>query len=466
MKKLLLVSIITFWFSASSIAQDISGTWYGVIKLGGTQMRGVFHITKTENGYTSTLDSPDQGAKGIPVAKTTFEDATLKIEITTPKLEYLGEWKEGKIFGKLYQGGQAFPFDLSREEVKTEAVKRPQEPVKPYPYYSEEVTFENMGAKITLAGTLTLPKKEGVFPVVVLISGSGPQNRDEELLRHKPFLVLSDYLTRQGIAVLRFDDRGVSASKGNFRTATSADFATDVESAVAYLKTRKEISQIGLIGHSEGGLIAPMVAANSKDINFIVLLAGPGIDGTKILLMQQELIARADGTPENKIQESKKINTGAFDLILKSENDEKLKENLTNLLLKAVKEHPDVTKPKEMKDEDFVAMQVKQITSPWMYYFMKYNPKNALERVKCPVLAINGAKDLQVPPKENLEAIEKFVKNGGNNDVTIKMYEGLNHLFQEAKTGSPTEYGTIEQTFSPVVMEDVAKWIQSKEKRK
>ena len=466
MKKLLLVSIITFWFSASSIAQDISGTWYGVIKLGGTQMRGVFHITKTENGYTSTLDSPDQGAKGIPVAKTTFEDATLKIEITTPKLEYLGEWKEGKIFGKLYQGGQAFPFDLSREEVKTEAVKRPQEPVKPYPYYSEEVTFENMGAKITLAGTLTLPKKEGVFPVVVLISGSGPQNRDEELLRHKPFLVLSDYLTRQGIAVLRFDDRGVGASKGNFRTATSADFATDVESAVAYLKTRKEISQIGLIGHSEGGLIAPMVAANSKDINFIVLLAGPGIDGTKILLMQQELIARADGTPENKIQESKKINTGAFDLILKSENDEKLKENLTNLLLKAVKEHPDVTKPKEMKDEDFVAMQVKQITSPWMYYFMKYNPKNALERVKCPVLAINGAKDLQVPPKENLEAIEKFVKNGGNNDVTIKMYEGLNHLFQEAKTGSPTEYGTIEQTFSPVVMEDVAKWIQSKEKRK
>lgn len=466
MKKLLLVSIITFWFSASSIAQDISGTWYGVIKLGGTQMRGVFHITKTDNGYTSTLDSPDQGAKGIPVAKTTFEDATLKIEITTPKLEYLGEWKEGKIFGKLYQGGQAFPFDLSREEVKTEAVKRPQEPVKPYPYYSEEVTFENMGAKITLAGTLTLPKKEGVFPVVVLISGSGPQNRDEELLRHKPFLVLSDYLTRQGIAVLRFDDRGVGASKGNFRTATSADFATDVESAVAYLKTRKEISQIGLIGHSEGGLIAPMVAANSKDINFIVLLAGPGIDGTKILLMQQELIARADGTPENKIQESKKINTGAFDLILKSENDEKLKENLTNLLLKVVKEHPDVTKPKEMKDEDFVAMQVKQITSPWMYYFMKYNPKNALERVKCPVLAISGAKDLQVPPKENLEAIEKFVKNGGNNDVTIKMYEGLNHLFQEAKTGSPTEYGTIEQTLSPVVMEDVAKWIQSKEKRK
>ena len=180
----------------------------------------------------------------------------------------------------------------------------------------------------------------------------------------------------------------------------------------------------------------------------------------------EPLIARADGTPENKIQESKKINTGAFDLILKSENDEKLKENLTNLLLKAVKEHPDVTKPKEMKDEDFVAMQVKQITSPWMYYFMKYNPKNALERVKCPVLAINGAKDLQVPPKENLEAIEKFVKNGGNNDVTIKMYEGLNHLFQEAKTGSPTEYGTIEQTFSPVVMEDVAKWIQSKEKRK
>jgi uncharacterized protein len=462
MKKLFLSSLVTLCISMGSVAQDISGTWYGVIKLGGTQLRGIFHITKTENGYISTLDSPDQGAKGIPVAKTTFENATLKMEVATPKLEYVGEWKEGKIFGKLYQGGQAFPFDLSKEEIKVEAVKRPQEPVKPYLYYSEEVNFENAGAKITLAGTLTLPKQEGVFPAVILISGSGPQNRDEELLKHKPFLVLSDYLTRQGIAVLRYDDRGVGASKGNFRTATSADFATDVESAVAYLKTRKEVSQIGLIGHSEGGLIAPMVAANSKDINFIVLLAGPGIDGTKILLMQQELISRADGMPESEIQESKKVNSDAFDLILKSENDEKLKENLTNLLLKAIKEHPDVTKPKDMKDEDFVAMQVKQVTSPWMYYFLRYDPKNSLERVKCPVLAINGAKDLQVPPKENLEAIEKFVKKGGNKDVTTKMYEELNHLFQETKTGSPSEYGAIEQTLSPVVMEDVAKWIQSK----
>jgi hypothetical protein len=256
-------------------AQDITGQWNGVLQVQGMQLRVVFNVSKTDNGYSSTMDSPDQGAKGIPVTNTSFENAKVRFEVANARIEYLGELKENKIVGTFKQGGQA--------------QKRPQEPTKPYPYYSEDVTFQNTKAGIALSGTLTLPKKEGVFPVAILISGSGPQNRDEELLGHKPFLVISHYLTRNGIGVLRYDDRGVAQSTGDFKTATSADFATDVESAMAYLKTRKEIHKrkIGLIGHSEGGIIAPMVASKNKDVSFMVLLAGTGIRGDKLLLLQQ-----------------------------------------------------------------------------------------------------------------------------------------------------------------------------------
>jgi hypothetical protein len=341
--------------------------------------------------------------------------------------------------------------------------KRPQEPVKPYPYHTEDITFQNAKTNISLAGTLTLPKKDGVFPVVVLITGSGPQNRDEELLGHKSFLVISDYLTKNGIAVLRYDDRGVGESKGNFETATSADFATDVESAVAYLKTRKEINKkkIGLMGHSEGGLIAPMVAAKSSDVNFIVLLAGTGIQGDKLLLLQQELIARASGISEAKIAETASINSKLFELVNKSTDNQKLKTDLTNLIYENAKDIKANEIPNGMSKEDYISMQVNSILSPWMEYFIKYNPAPALEKVKCAVLAVNGEKDLQVPPKENLSAIENALKKGGNTHVTIREFPNLNHLFQECKSGSPNEYAVIEQTFSPIVLDEITKWIQN-----
>ena len=352
-------------------------------------------------------------------------------------------------------------MNLTKEQIAKEVVKRPQEPTKPYPYYSEEVTFTNSQANITLAGTLTLPKKEGIFPAVILITGSGPQNRDEEIMGHKPFLVLSDYLTRQGIAVLRYDDRGVAQSKGDFKTGTTVDFATDAESAVAYLKGRKEIIQnkIGLVGHSEGGIIAPMVASRNKGVNFIVLLAGTGMRGDKILLLQQELIGRAAGKPETEITKTREANTRAFELVLKSKTTEALTTDLTGLLTEILKDNPDSGKPSGMSNADYIALQVKQITAPWMQYFIKYDPVGALEKVKCPVLAIDGEKDLQVPGKENLLAIEKAVKKGGNQQVTTKLFPNMNHLFQECKTGSPAEYSQIEQTFSPIAMEVVAKWI-------
>ena len=443
------------------LGQNITGQWNGILKVQGTQLRVVFNINKAESGYTSTMDSPDQGAKGIPVTSTNFENSTLKLTVSNLGVEYQGTLEsDNVIVGNFKQAGMSFPLNLSKGTIETEKLVRPQEPKKPYPYYDEEVTFENAKAGIKLAGTLTLPKKEGLFPVVILISGSGPQNRNEELMGHKPFLVLSDFLTRNGIAVLRFDDRGTAASTGDFKTATSADFASDVEAGVAYLQTRKEIDKkkIGLMGHSEGGIIAPMVASNSKDISFIVLLAGTGIPGDRLLLLQEELIFKASGMSDNKLQIIKRINSLVFELVKKSNSVDQLTADLTKLLNQEVRNYPD--RPGNISEDDFVKAQVNEVVNPWMVNFIKFDPAIALTKVKCPVLAINGEKDLQVPPKENLEAIKSALSKGGNTKVTIIELPGLNHLFQECKTGLPAEYSTIEQTFSPTALDEILKWIQ------
>ncbi|HEX7584902.1 MAG TPA: alpha/beta fold hydrolase [Prolixibacteraceae bacterium] len=463
MKIQLIVFTIGILIANMLFGQNITGQWNGILKVQGTQLRIVFNINKTETGLSSTMDSPDQGAKGIPVTSTSFENPTLKLAVSNLGVEYQGTLdKDNVIVGNFKQGGMSFPLNLSREMVEKEKPVRPQEPTKPYSYYEEEVNFANAKAGITLAGTLTLPKKEGIFPAVILITGSGPQNRDEELMGHKPFLVLSDYLTKNGIAVLRFDDRGTAASTGDFKTATSLDFASDVEAGVAFLKTRKEINKkkIGLIGHSEGGIIAPMVASSSKGIAFIVLLAGTGIPGDQLLLLQQELIGKVRHISDTDLNTAKTINKGAFEIVIKSTSTEQLKTELTNYIKQALKDNPDAEKPKGMDQDEYIKMQVDQITNPWMRYFIKYNPAEALEKVKCPVLALNGEKDLQVPPKENLEAIKNALAKGGNKKFTAIELPGLNHLFQECKTGSPAEYATIEQTFSPTALTEILKWIQ------
>ncbi|MDW5290213.1 alpha/beta hydrolase family protein [Formosa sp. PL04] len=456
---ILLIAIFT---SLLLTAQDITGQWNGVLQVQGTQLRLVFNVTKTDVGYSSTMDSPDQGAKDIPVTHTTFNNSNITFEITNAQIKYEGTLNEDEFVGTFKQGGQEFPMNLSRQVIEKDIVKRPQEPTKPYPYYSEDVTFKNLEANISLAGTLTLPKKEGVFPVVILITGSGPQNRDEELLGHKPFLVISDYLTKNGIAVLRYDDRGVGQSSGDFKSATSADFATDVESAIAYLKTRKDINKtkIGLIGHSEGGLIAPMVASKSKDVSFIVLLAGTGIQGDQLLLLQQERIARVNGASEADIKKAIEANAKLFETVVTSTNNEALQIKLTNQLNALLETDADAKILNGMQKDEFVSMQVDEISSPWMVYFIKFNPALTLENVKCPVLAVNGEKDLQVPPQENLTAIQNALTKGGNTNVTTKAFENLNHLFQESNTGSPAEYATIEETFSPKVLVYITDWIK------
>jgi pimeloyl-ACP methyl ester carboxylesterase len=342
------------------------------------------------------------------------------------------------------------------------SIDRPQEPSKPYPYYTEEITFKNNQAQVTLAGTLTLPSTAGNYAAVILISGSGAQNRDEETSGHKPFLIIADHLTKHGIAVLRYDDRGVGKSTGNFKSATTVDFASDVASAVEFLKKRKEIhrDKIGLIGHSEGGMIAPMVASNSKDVSFIVLLAGPGIEIRKLLLMQQQLIAKADGVSESDINKYiLPIHKEAYRIISESSDSRILKAEIVKLIEQFYEDTPSNLLPSDMSKEEVLSTQSDKWSSEWFRNFLNYDPVPILERVTCPVLALNGEKDLQVTPKENLSAISEALKRGGNSSVTVKELPNLNHLFQDCETGSPAEYPVIDQTFSPVALKEITDWI-------
>lgn len=343
---------------------------------------------------------------------------------------------------------------------ETKPPNRPQNPTAPYPYYTEEVSFKNTADSVTLAGTLSLPTGTGNYPVVVLITGSGPQNRNEELFNHKPFLVLADYLTRRGIGVLRYDDRGVGQSTGNFKTATSASFAGDAAAAVAYLKTRKQVNkrQIGLIGHSEGGMIAPMLAAGNKDIAFIVLMAGPGEPITELMDQQNRRSAELQGVPEETIVKNAQLLQGLYNIIKQNHTDS-LNAQLTTYLTKGIATFPAEMRPPAEAMPQFIAGQLKSLTTPWFKYFIGYNPAPNLAKVKCPVLAINGMLDVQVLFKPNLAGIKQALIQGKNKHYKIVEYEGMNHLFQEAKTGDVTEYKTIEQTISPKVLNDMAVWI-------
>lgn len=355
------------------------------------------------------------------------------------------------------------PLNFGKEGAKSAQIKHSQEPVPPFPYYSEKVKFVNKIDGDTLAGTLTLPKKEGNFPVVVLITGSGAQNRDEELLGHRPFLVIADFLTRNGVGVLRYDDRGTAESTGNFKTATSFDFSNDAEAAVQYLMTRKEVNKkkIGLIGHSEGGIIAPMVAARNKNVAFLVLLAGPGVRGNELLLMQAEAIGKASGLNEEQLKTAKETNQKIYNLVINSTNTDQLKSDLRLLLQTELDKNMQGSKSltQEQKDAQINRI-IDEVTSPWLQYFVKYDPSIVLKKTKIPLLALNGSKDLQVPAEPNLNAIKAALQQAGNIHFKTVELEGLNHLFQECKTGLFTEYAQIDQTFSPKALDEILNWIK------
>ncbi len=441
----------------------IEGNWLGAIETSGIKLRLVLKVTKSSNGsFAAKLDSIDQGANDLEVDTFSQQDRIVRFDAKKYGISYEGtlNGKGEEISGTFKQGPASLPLIFKRS---TSAVKvnRPQDPQKPYLYDEEEVAYENKKDQVKLAGTLTLPRTAEKHPAVILITGSGAQDRNETILGHRPFLVLADYLTKRGIAVLRVDDRGVGGSSMGLPTATSENFAVDVLAGIEYLKTRKEINprQIGLIGHSEGGIIAPMVAVRSKDVAFIVLMAGTGQTGEDVLYTQSALIQKAGGASTEVTSQNTVALKNIF-AVMKAEPDNKRAEQqIRERLEKQMSELNEEQRKIFASIKATAESQIQMSLSPWFRYFITYNPRLTLEKVKIPVLAINGENDLQVSSKENLKIIAAALKKSGNKDYTIKSFPKLNHLFQTSETGSPGEYGTIEETIAPQVLETIADWI-------
>lgn len=460
MKKKLFI-ILMYPLILQAQIPDISGSWSGQLEFLGTRLSIIFNIFYQNGHLWSTLDSPDQGAFGIRMDSTWFNGKALKITSGMLMGQYEGIISDSlnSFSGVWEQAGMKFSLTLRQ----TDAVKkpaRPQHPLPPYPYEVKEVSFRNEADGITLCGTFTYPSQKEAFPAVVLISGSGKQNRDEEIMGHKPFLVIADYLTRNGIGVLRFDDRGEGCSEGDFASATSESFSRDVLAAVSFLKAQNNVikDRIGLIGHSEGGMIAPMVAAVDHDISFIILLAGPGTNGMEIILDQTELILRSNAVGEEEIKRKIKANREIFEMVLHSKDIPKTQSRIANKIFKQLKQETsgEISDDLLRRQAD---IQAEMVCSPWFRFFLNYDPAIALSKLKCHVLALNGSLDLQVPADKNLSAIEKILRESGNQTYTIKKFEGLNHLFQHATTGNPAEYVKIEETFAQEVLEYIKDWI-------
>jgi len=431
------------------------GVWQGALETTGMRFRVQLHVSHDDkNELVAALDSIDQGVNGLPATHVTQNEAGFHFEIPAFAGVYEGTLNASKnsMTGLWTQAGVQQKLEFRRSDQVLE-LRRPQIPVKPYPYREEEVVFANAKAGVSLAGTLTMPRGAGPFAIAVLLCGSGPHDRDESHAGHRPFLVLADHLTRQGIAVLRYDKRGNGKSTGDYDQATSEDFASDAGAAIAFVKTRKEIDaqRIGLIGHSEGGILAPMLAAHSNDVSWIVLLAGPGLKGEDVLLSQSELIARAASLSEAQIASSLTFDRQAYALV-REEKDRAALDGKLNELVKS-SGMAGAMPPAALQ------AQFRMISSPWFRFFLAYDPVPALQKIKCPVLALNGDKDLQVSSKENLPTIQKALEEGGNADFQITELPGLNHLFQHCQSGSPTEYGAIEETMAPEALSNISKWV-------
>jgi uncharacterized protein len=466
MKKYLLVLLATIVTLGNCLAQQnlqtIAGSWNGTLNIGSTKLRLVFHISTNPDGtLTATMDSPDQGAKGIPVTSARLTQDSLHLDIKAIGGSYAGRITGPEtIDGHLTQAGQTMHIPLTKGEAET--IKRPQHPVKPYPYQETEVTIENKIAGIKLVGTLTKPNTQKPAPAVILITGSGPQDRDQTIMGHKPFLVIADHLTRQGFAVLRLDDRGIGKSEGNFTTATTDDFATDIEAAYNYLRGLSGINskKIGLIGHSEGALVATKVAAKNPTIAFVVLMAGNAVPGTELMIAQNEALLKTAGMPEPLLQQYLQLRKAQFEVAATEPDVFKAAQTIKQLEDKAKAELTlEQQKLMGLTQQSEQAV-ISQLSSPWMRNFLAYNPALTLQKLKMPVLAINGTKDLQVPYKQNLPATKKALETGGNKKYKVKELHNLNHLFQTAQTGMVTEYGQLEETIAPIALEEISSWMK------
>lgn len=454
-RTILLAGLVVF--SACSSARpdaDVDGTWLGSLNVSGSALRLVFNLTRAADGsHSGTADSPDQGSIGNPLSMVAVDGRHVVLTIGAPAATFSGDLTNDgtSIDGTFRQGTFASPLLLERQPGPLD-YRRPQDPLAPYPYQTRDVSFASTAAGVTLSGTLTWPQGSGPFTAAVLVAGSGETDRNEELWNHRPFLILSDALTRAGIATLRYDKRGVAQSTGDYGAATSADFAADARAAVTYLRGQTDfpVSVIGLIGHSEGGLIAPMVADGNADVGFIVLLAGPGVPGGEVFVTQDRAIAAAAGAPASELDAAEAIERRLFACFRETSDATELDQKLRAILASEGVTGAD--------QDDTVAT----LNTPWMRYFVTADPIPVLARTTIPVLALTGSLDLQVLADVNLPPIQDALQTAGNTRATVKKLAGLNHLFQHAGTGSPAEYGAIAETMAPDVLSQISSWITTR----
>jgi hypothetical protein len=423
----------------------------------------VFEITEIGGNLRAVCDSIDQGAAGIPVSRIVAEGGKLQLEMKSLNAEFVGDRKNDAYVGTFTQNGAKFPLTLARIE-KRPAVTRPQDPKKPYPYLEEEVTVENRSDAnriVQLAGTLTLPKTGGPYPAVVLITGSGAQNRDEEIFNHRPFWVIADDLTKRGVAVLRMDDRGVGKSSQGTANDTSETFVGDILAAVDYLKSRPEIDpkRIGLVGHSEGGLIGPMAATRRpQDVAFVAMLAGPALPGKDILYMQAAAGLKAVGMSQSAIADNRQVQEALFAVVEKQPDPAKAAAELDAALSTLAKKLGSPFR-EQLQNETFRKSQIAFVNSPWTRFFLTFDPRPTLVKVECPILAVWGEKDVQVPATENRAAFESAMKAANRTNYECAVLPKLNHLFQTSATGAPSEYGVLSETVSPTALKLMGEWI-------
>ena len=460
------LTLLSFFIAITGFTQTgtFAGDWLGKINVG-IELRLVFHFKQAGEKYITTLDSPDQSTFGIPCDSTNASNNQIQVFIKNINASYTGKLvNDSTIEGNFVQGN-SIPLTLKRTSLKIEN-KRPQEPKPPFPYRSEDVEYDNADKSLHYGATFTSPDGNGPFPAVVLITGSGPQNRNEALMGHKPFLVLADALTKNGFAVLRVDDRGVGKSTGNFNIATTADFAKDVSASTDYLLSRPEVNKkkVGLIGHSEGGMIAPMVATSRNDIAFVVLLAGPGIKIDKLMAEQNAAILRSSGISEQSIKAYLPLYEILAQTIISNTDSSMAIKSGLNAIDKWMKV-TDTTAIRELGmsvESDRVSMTralQKAYSTNWFRYFLAFDPQPYLRKLNGKVLALNGDKDIQVIASSNLAGIESALKKSKVKNYQVKSLPGLNHLFQHCTACTVNEYSQIEETFSPDALKEITNWL-------
>ena len=443
MKKSILLMFMLLAAGVQMRAQALEGYWKGVLDIVGNRQEIAFCITAQGDGYTVTMDVPAAGVFDIPATIETLNDVELRISVDALKATYEGYLFKTIINGTFRQNGMEVNVVLSKAQKPLKL--RPQEPEGPFPYTEEEVKFTNRNDKVNLTGTLTIPEGKGPFPAVVLVSGSGAQNRDEEMFGHRPFAVIADRLARNGIATLRYDDRGTGGSDKGPEGATTDNFADDAAAALKYLRGRGGFSKIGVAGHSEGGQIAFILGAKGLP-DFIISLAGPSIKGSKVLATQQRAIYEASKVPEYAIQANENLFAKLYDVVDNSASPAAAEPEVDNII---------VNLPDEQK-----SLVKQQLLNPWMFRFCRYDPAADIAATKCPTLVLSGEKDLQVIPTANIPVFEKIAAEQPQRELIIKVLPDLNHLFQHCKTGLSNEYGTIQETISEDVLELMATFVR------